>query len=108
MGGVCAFAAACLAASARAGQSPPLPPAARVQAGLTQKISLIQGPPGTGKTYLGVQLMRVLRSMLEARRSALKNEPPILVVCFTNHALDQFLEGLLDAGITNIIRVGGR
>ena len=34
---------------------------------------------------------------------------PILVICFTNHALDQFLGGLLDAGITEgLIRVGGQ
>lgn len=32
---------------------------------------------------------------------------PILCVCFTNHALDQFLVGLMDAGITGIVRVGG-
>ena len=33
---------------------------------------------------------------------------PILIVCFTNHALDQFLEELLAAGLTDIVRVGGR
>lgn len=34
---------------------------------------------------------------------------PILILCFTNHALDSFLEGLVDAGISQgIIRVGGR
>ncbi len=27
------------------------------------------------------------------------NSGPILVVCLTNHALDSFLEGLLDAGV---------
>lgn len=32
---------------------------------------------------------------------------PILCVCYTNHALDQFLVGLLDAGIESIVRVGG-
>ena len=32
----------------------------------------------------------------------------ILIVCYTNHALDQFLEALLDKGITSIIRIGGR
>lgn len=30
------------------------------------------------------------------------------MVCFTNHALDSFLEGLLESGVTDsIIRVGG-
>ena len=33
---------------------------------------------------------------------------PILVVCYTNHALDQFLEGILDFHPDGIIRVGGR
>ena len=28
--------------------------------------------------------------------------------CYTNHALDQFLEHLLDVGVTKIIRIGGR
>jgi hypothetical protein len=32
---------------------------------------------------------------------------PIICVCLTNHALDQFLESLLDAGINGIVRVGG-
>lgn len=48
---------------------------------------LTQGPPGTGKTYVGVQLCDIL-----LRHSAAK----ILCVCYTNHALDQFLEALLD------------
>jgi hypothetical protein len=30
------------------------------------------------------------------------------VVCLTNHALDSFLEGLLDVGIESIIRVGSQ
>lgn len=29
-------------------------------------------------------------------------------MCFTNHALDDFLEGLLDVGIRDIVRLGGR
>lgn len=33
---------------------------------------------------------------------------PILVVCYTNHALDQFLEGILEYHPEGIIRVGGR
>ena len=34
----------------------------------------------------------------------------ILVVCFTNHALDQFLEDLLDIGIppSSLVRLGGK
>jgi hypothetical protein len=32
----------------------------------------------------------------------------ILCVCYTNHALDQFLEHLLDTGERKIVRIGGR
>jgi hypothetical protein len=32
----------------------------------------------------------------------------ILCVCYTNHALDQFLEHMLDAGEKRIVRIGGR
>ena len=30
----------------------------------------------------------------------------LLCVCYTNHALDQFLEALLSKGITSIVRIG--
>lgn len=33
---------------------------------------------------------------------------PICCITYTNHALDQFSEGLLDAGIKGIVRIGGR
>ncbi|MCJ1464386.1 hypothetical protein MMC07_002999 [Pseudocyphellaria aurata] len=64
---------------------------------LTCEFALIQGPPGTGKSYLGVQIMRVL----------IDNKlGPIVVVCFTNHALDQFLEHLIAVGIEKVVRIG--
>lgn len=96
------------------------------QAALTQELALIQGPPGTGKTFVGVQIMRLLLDNLrrmgdlapgrrrthdldalsdDSRRQQLQ---PILVMCLTNHALDQFLQALIDAGIAGIVRVGGR
>jgi superfamily I DNA and/or RNA helicase len=70
----------------------------------TRKISLIQGPPGTGKSYVGVQIIQGLL------RNLLPNMTPILCVCYTNHALDQFLEALIESGIpaSDIVRVGGR
>ena len=37
-----------------------------------------------------------------------QNRVKILCLCYTNHALDQFLEGLLDSGITKIARIGSR
>ena len=70
---------------------------------LTSKIALIQGPPGTGKTHVGAIITNILRENL-------KNDSKILIVCFTNHALDQFLENILKENINedNIIRIGGR
>ncbi|CAE6459342.1 unnamed protein product [Rhizoctonia solani] len=67
---------------------------------LTREIALIQGPPGTGKSYTGLELIRVL----------IKNDLfPILLVAFTNHALDHMLNGILDAKITDkIVRLGSR
>ena len=78
---------------------------------LSQQISVIQGPPGTGKTYIG---LKIVQALLQNR---LVWDPqsisPILVVCYTNHALDQFLDGIIDAPIKGaqkpkIVRVGGR
>jgi hypothetical protein len=69
---------------------------------LSRSFALIQGPPGTGKSYTGVALMKTLVSNKKAAALG-----PILVVTFTNHALDQSLEHLLDQGISQIIRMGG-
>ena len=41
------------------------------------------------------------------RRSQRKNHP-ILIVCYTNHALDQFLEGIHQFHPKGIVRIGGR
>ncbi|KAL4068441.1 P-loop containing nucleoside triphosphate hydrolase protein [Scleroderma yunnanense] len=70
-------------------------------AGLNQRLSLIQGPPGTGKSFIGALLAKALYKY---------TEQTILVVCYTNHALDQFLEDLIDIGIQrkDIVRFGGR
>ncbi|KAF9184974.1 hypothetical protein BGZ51_003012 [Haplosporangium sp. Z 767] len=70
---------------------------------LCREVALISGPPGTGKTKIGVDLMRVL-----LHNSSAMNCGPIVCICYTNHALDQFLEHLLDENITDIVRVGTR
>lgn len=97
---------------------------------LTKEIALIQGPPGTGdfkptfdhkgfagKTYVGIQIVRALLSFKNPSirpryfpfaRDIRSKLSPILCVCYTNHALDQFLLGLIHSGIENIVRVGGR
>ena len=78
---------------------------------LSQEISIIQGPPGTGKTYIGLKIVQALlinRSVWDPNSNS-----PILVVCYTNHALDQFLDGIIECPIRGmqtpkVVRVGGR
>ncbi|KAF9982115.1 hypothetical protein BGZ75_006502 [Mortierella antarctica] len=70
---------------------------------LCREVALISGPPGTGKTKIGVDLMRVLLHNRKAMGCG-----PIVCICYTNHALDQFLEHLLDEKITSIARIGSR
>lgn len=67
---------------------------------LTKEISLIQGPPGTGKTYVGSHAVKILLQNKQYYTG------PILVVCYTNHALDQFLENFIeDCKPGDLIRV---
>ena len=101
---------------------------------LTQEVSVIQGPPGTGKTYIGLKIVEALlknrqvwnpaaalsqtstsrgHRFLQRRATLHHPSSPILVMCFTNHALDQFLEGILDmqeekSFKLQLIRVGSR
>ncbi|EJD52447.1 P-loop containing nucleoside triphosphate hydrolase protein [Auricularia subglabra TFB-10046 SS5] len=66
---------------------------------LEREIAMVQGPPGTGKSYIGVQLLRVL---INSRGCT-----PILLIAFTNHALDHLLEEVLDHKITDkVVRLG--
>ena len=86
--------------------------------GLTQRMAIIQGPPGiwlclqsngmlnfgsvgTGKSFVGALLAKIFHDHTDQK---------ILVCCYTNHALDQFLEDLLDIGIPpdSIVRMGGK
>ena len=65
---------------------------------LKSKVALIQGPPGTGKTHLASILTKIIMENVKS---------PILVVCYTNHALDQFLAHFIDY-TQSIVRIGGR
>ena len=84
-----------------------------LHAALTRELSIIQGPPGTGKTYIG---LKIVETLLQNRASWDKGHgrSKIVVVCYTNHALDQFLEGIIKKighiidKDTQIRRVGGR
>ena len=74
---------------------------------VTTEFSVIQGPPGTGKTYVGAKIVRCLLENREAWDP--DGISPMLMVCYTNHALDQFLEKVLEfLPKEQIIRVGGR
>ncbi|KAH8981146.1 hypothetical protein EDB92DRAFT_2055683 [Lactarius akahatsu] len=67
---------------------------------LTREVSLIQGPPGTGKSFTAKEILRVLFT------SKIR---PIVLIAFTNHALDHMVTSVLDAKITtNIVRLGSR
>ena len=67
---------------------------------LLNRIALIQGPPGTGKTYVGTILTNILLQNIS-------KDAQILIVCFTNHALDSFIEDILNY-TDDIVRIGGR
>lgn len=68
---------------------------------LTSSVTLIQGPPGTGKSFIGAQICKVLAETGKMR---------ILVIAYTNHALDQFLHDLNKVGIAwdSMLRLGSK
>ncbi|KAM9068296.1 NFX1-type zinc finger-containing protein 1 [Sarcophilus harrisii] len=80
---------------------------AALQFALTKELAIIQGPPGTGKTYVGLKIVQALLTNEQVWQINTRKFP-ILVVCYTNHALDQFLEGIYKCHKTSIVRVGGR
>ena len=60
-----------------------------IKLALENKLALIQGPPGTGKTFIGVKIVELLIH----NKHLWWNKPndqhrPILMICYTNHALD--------------------
>lgn len=81
---------------------------------LTNEFVIIQGPPGTGKTHIGLEIAKVLlhnkrqwmneakiNERFQFRRNIEGNDrddasSAMLIVCYTNHALDQFMNGILD------------
>ncbi|XP_033114470.1 NFX1-type zinc finger-containing protein 1-like [Anneissia japonica] len=77
---------------------------------LTKEFAVIQGPPGTGKTYVGLKIVHALLHNRKYRKTVHDeiNESPIFIISYTNHALDQFLEGIHSFYPDGIVRVGGR
>jgi hypothetical protein len=61
----------------------------------------LKHPLGTGKSFIGALIAKVLFDYTDVK---------ILVVCYTNHAYNQFLEDLLDIGIPRIslLRIGSK
>lgn len=82
-------------------------------AALKFPVHCTQGPPGTGKSYLGVvitQALLIIRK-LWIQISPSIGKPPILVLSYKNHAIDEFLLDLINQKNMNIkynlIRIGG-
>ena len=80
---------------------------------LTHELALIQGPPGTGKTFFGVKFVEVLLRNTGVWTSQGSLRQPLIIMCYTNHALDQFLENILELQRSkelsfDMVRVGGR
>ncbi|KAF5657235.1 DNA dependent ATPase DNA helicase B [Fusarium heterosporum] len=69
--------------------------------GLSRDVALIQGPPGTGKSFLGALILLTIMQLTNSR---------VLVLSYTNHALDQFLEDLMDIGVrpNQMVRLGSK
>ena len=71
-----------------------------------RKVVLVQGPPGTGKSYVGVQMVKAI--LMAAQDASPPRKVKILCLCYTNHALDSFLEELIDNQIpvNSFVRMG--
>ncbi|KAF2716380.1 P-loop containing nucleoside triphosphate hydrolase protein [Polychaeton citri CBS 116435] len=68
---------------------------------LTKQLAIVQGPPGTGKTHVSLAAIKIfLANRCEA-------DPPIIIACQTNHALDQFLRHVASFE-EHFARLGGR
>ena len=77
---------------------------------LIEPVHLTQGPPGTGKSYLGVVIVQALIKIRNAWIAACPSvgEPPILVLSYKNHAIDEFLVALVKSeGNVSLVRIGG-
>ena len=68
---------------------------------LTKQLSIVQGPPGTGKTYVSVEALKVML------RNMAPSDPPIIITCQTNHALDQLLSHVAKFE-PKYVRIGSR
>ncbi|VDI09955.1 Hypothetical predicted protein [Mytilus galloprovincialis] len=78
---------------------------------MKSKLALIQGPPGTGKTVVGLKIAELLLKNDHIWRQQ-ENQGPMLLLSYTNHALDQFLldisKRLRSTDTADIVRLGSR
>ncbi|KAH7141426.1 P-loop containing nucleoside triphosphate hydrolase protein [Dactylonectria estremocensis] len=67
--------------------------------GLGEELAQIQGPPDTGKSFIGALIILAIIRLTKYR---------VLVLTYTNHALEQFSEDLIDIGIStdDMVRIG--
>ncbi|SMQ49393.1 unnamed protein product [Zymoseptoria tritici ST99CH_3D7] len=68
---------------------------------LIKRLAIVQGPPGTGKTHVSVQAVKI---WLANRKPG---DPPIVLACQTNHAIDQLLRHISEFE-PEFVRLGGR
>ncbi|KAF3168929.1 hypothetical protein TWF788_010794 [Orbilia oligospora] len=68
---------------------------------LTKELAIVQGPPGCGKTFVSTKSLAAMIANSKGK------DPPIIVACQTNHALDQLLRYVIDFE-PRVIRLGGR
>ena len=67
-------------------------------------VAVVQGTPGTGKTFVGAKFLQIV---LNNAKEGLLNCGPILVMCYTQHALDSFLLDLVALGFAkDMVRLG--
>ncbi|KAK8840420.1 hypothetical protein M9Y10_030624 [Tritrichomonas musculus] len=67
---------------------------------LTHNLTLVNGAPGTGKTHLAREILRLLNGMNKMK--------PIVVISYTNHALDSILEDVIKfIDPKKVVRWGG-
>ncbi|GAB7357601.1 hypothetical protein MBLNU459_g0105t2 [Dothideomycetes sp. NU459] len=69
---------------------------------LTKELAIVQGPPGTGKTHVSVLAIKTMLGQMKPQ------DPPLIIACQTNHALDALLEHLDPRYHENYVRLGGR